>query len=160
MLPLYLQVFERVPLRMPLQQREWCTRWPTPAPWANWKHVAVTRSDEGTRRLSVSNSTACKSRPSSEGRVWCTVLWSTSRLTCQGPKTHGSGAAAALTWNLERSSHGISWMPVRPTKTSTLVWGCIIIKLGDRWVKSVCLWVFFPHVCITAAILLYYIKRF
>lgn len=128
------QVLERVPLHMPLQQQVWCMQWPMPAPWANWRHVAVMRSGAATRRPSAPNCTACSWRPSTGGRAWYMASWSTSPPTCRDPRTPGSGAAAVLMWNSERSSHGTSWMPVRPTKTSTPVWGSTIIELGDRWV--------------------------
>lgn len=129
------QVLERAPLRMQLQLQAWCTQWPMPAPWANWRRAAAMRSVVVTRRPFVLNYIACNWRPSTGERAWCTAWWSTSPLTCQDPKTLGSGAAAAPMWNSERSSLGISWMPERPTRTSMPEWGCIIIELADRWVE-------------------------
>lgn len=120
---------------MPSQQQAWCTQWPTPAPWANWRRAAVTKSGEGTRRPFALNCTVYNWRPSTGGRVWCMASWSTSLLTFRDPKTPGSGAAAALMWNLARSSQGTFWMPEKPTGTSMPVWGCITIELGDRWVE-------------------------
>lgn len=130
------QASERVPLPMPSQQQAWCTQWPTPAPWANWRRAAVTKSGEGTRRPFALNCTVYNWRPSTGGRVWYMASWSTSLLTFRDPKTPGSGAAAALMWNLARSSQGTFWMPEKPTGTSMPVWGCITIELGDRWVET------------------------
>lgn len=134
---LYPQVFERVPLHMRSQQLGWCTRWPMPAPWENWKHAAVMRSGAGTRRHFDSSSAAYSWRPSREGKGWFTVWWSTTPLSSPDcSQTPGSGVAAALMWNSGKSSQGTSWMPAKPTETSMQEWGCIIIKLGGRWVSA------------------------
>lgn len=131
--PLSLQVSERVLLLMPLQQPVWCTQWPMRAPWANWRLAAAMRSGAGMRKPSESNSTVCNWRPFTAGRVWYMASWSTSLLTSRDHRTPGNGVAAALMWNLEKSSPGTSLMPVKPTGTSTPGWGCITIEWGGRW---------------------------
>lgn len=133
LLPSLAQASGRAPSPTPSRRPAWCTLWPTPAPWASWRRAAATRSGAATKRPSASSCTACSWRPSTEAKAWCTAWWSTSPRSHWGPRTPGSGGAAAPMWSLARSSPGTSWTPARPTGTSTPGWGSTTTEWEDRW---------------------------